>query len=379
MPRPRARAANHAAPRVPGAPADHSGRALSGRYRLLRRIGQRVTLYQARRLSLGEPVLIRVLPGDPTGEAAQRFLQEAGAAARLHHGHIIRTMDYGIDHLADGRPVAYVAMEYLRGENLTATMAKEGPLHWTRVLVIARQVCRALIAAHGRGVVHGDITPTKCFRVARRATPDFIKLLDFGVSGADDGGGRRPVMSCPSDDLRALGVLMVRLLTGCGPGPHPASLQQALSRLDIPPTLAALVRATLDPEPGRRPASARVMYQALVAVEVAPTPPPAPSRREAPAEVATPAELLAPTIAPTRVAEPCPAELPVPTLRPSSERQYGALYHLGGGHGLLGRELGAGAPAATLPEAHPDGLPWPLWAVWVAAALMVVQVALQLH
>lgn len=252
-------------------PGDRSGQRIGARYRLVRRLGERVTLYQGRRLSLGEPMLIRVLPGSANGPALQRFLREARAAATLHHGHIVRVLDFGVDMTAEAGPIAYVAMECLHGENLTTTLAKHGPLHWTRVLAIARQICRALIVAHDRGIVHGDVGPARCFRVAGRSSPDFIKLLDFAGTGAVGQGG--PPLTRPADDLQALGVLMLRLLTGASPV-SPQCSQALVPALDVPPALAAVLLAALADDPRWRPADARALHRALVAAEPAPSRPP---------------------------------------------------------------------------------------------------------
>jgi serine/threonine protein kinase len=113
---------------------------------------------------------------------ARRFQQEARAASRLRDEHIIDVSDFGRDTLADGEPVAYLAMEQLEGEDLATTLEQDGPLRWTRVLAIAKQICRALIAAHAQGIVHCDIKPANCFRILRGDTADFIKVLDFGVA-----------------------------------------------------------------------------------------------------------------------------------------------------------------------------------------------------
>jgi serine/threonine protein kinase len=246
------------APRLP----DLSGQLVGARHRLLRPLGKRVTLYRAERRPLGERALVRVLPLGPGRDAPQRFLRAASAAAGLHHGHIAHVTDFGVQRRADGSSVAYMAMECLAGENLTTTLARRGPLHWTRVLTIAGQVCRALIVAHDRGVVHGDIKPANCFRVAGRAAPDFIKLLDFGTAELAATASR-------ADDLRAVGVLMYRLLTNRLPE-APRSLRRRFPTLEISPAFEAVVLAALSLDPQRRPASARALYRALMAAQPAP-------------------------------------------------------------------------------------------------------------
>jgi serine/threonine protein kinase len=234
--------------------ADLSGQVLGGRYRLLRPLGHggMATIYEAEHVEIGKRVALKVLTDARCSDTVRRFLQEARAASQLRHEHIIDVTDFGRDTLADGEPVAYMAMEYLEGEDLAVTLAQDGPLRWTRVLTIAKQICRALIAAHEQGIVHCDIKPANCYRIARGDTTDYIKVLDFGVASfackrtgrctpdpvpSDTSDGRRksgPRVGTPGYmagellsggtydhrvDIYALGVLMYRLLTNKMPYP----------------------------------------------------------------------------------------------------------------------------------------------------------------
>jgi serine/threonine protein kinase len=234
---------------------DLAGRVLGGRYRLLRQLGQggMATIYEAEHVEIGKRVAIKVLAGARCEDTARRFLQEARAASQLRHEHIIDVNDFGRDTVA-GEPLAYLVMEQLEGEDLAATLEQDGPLRWTRVLAIAKQICRALIAAHDQNIVHCDIKPANCFRIVRGDTADFIKVLDFGVASfackrtgrctpdpmpaaASGEPGRRksgPRLGTPGYmaaellsggsydhrvDIYALGVLMYRLLTNKMPYP----------------------------------------------------------------------------------------------------------------------------------------------------------------
>jgi serine/threonine protein kinase len=229
-----------------------TGQVLGDRYRLLRPLGHggMATIWEAEHVDIEKRVAVKVLAPEHARcqTMAQRFLNEAKAASRLRHDHIIDITDYGRGPLASGESVAYFAMEYLEGEDLAVTLEHDGPLRWTRVLTIAKQICEALIAAHDRGIVHCDIKPANCFRIVRSDTADFIKVLDFGVASfaseetgkcmpagpvvEPDGetSGRRsaPRLGTPGYmagellsgepydhrvDIYALGVLMYRLLT----------------------------------------------------------------------------------------------------------------------------------------------------------------------
>jgi serine/threonine protein kinase len=305
------------APRVPfgrRTSVDLTGRSIDGRYRLRRRLGAggMSTIYEAEHTSQRRRVALKVLDAGP---AAERFLQEAHAAASLRSEHVIDVIDYGRGRDELGREHAFIAMECLDGEDLAATLEHDGPLRWTRVLRIGEQVCEALVAAHARGVVHCDIKPGNCFRITREGTADFIKILDFGVASFADketgqcvppappqGDGRRKsgplgtpgympeeqLSGGPYDhrvDIFALGVLMYRLLTGKMPyaagsvymprrpqsGPLP--IARVAPAVEIPAELEAVILKSVAAEPDARFQSAQEMLAALHAAEEATMPP----------------------------------------------------------------------------------------------------------
>jgi len=322
-------------------------------------------------------MLMRLFTGVAGDAAVERFMAEARAATLLHHGHIAHVTDFGVDTLANGTRVAYMAMENLKGENLTTTLAKHGPLHWTRVLSIARQICRALIAAHDRGVIHGNLGPSHCLRIPRHGTPDFIKLLDFGVTGfvARHDGRPSATRAGRADDIHALGVLMYRLLTGQMPdaSPHPG---EALADLDMSPAFAATIRGTLGDDPQARPSSARALYRALVAAEPFASPPPAlrqadqaPAGAPAPTLAGIPAEPLASAPAEPPTPAPAPAHAPEPA--PSSQLPYAARRPVNRAESSL--YPGLGAAPGLLPKEGLYGSLWPAWAVWATLALMAMR------
>lgn len=347
---------------------DLSGQILGDRYLLLRRIGKRVALYQARRTSLGSPLMIRVILGADDDAASQTFLAHAEAAARLHHGHIVRIMDFGVDTLADGTRAAYLVMEPLRGENLANTLAKCGPLPWPRVLTIAKQLCRALIAAHDRGVVHGGINAANCLRLVRPGTPDFIKLLDFGVT-------HRPATPATcADDLQAIGVLMYRLLTNKMPGPTP-SLRGAVSPLTSSPSFAALVLDTITPAPDHK-THARLFYRSLVAVESVI---PVAALAAGPGAPAAPVIVVGPAIPPAdeAPASPAPDTLPQREASPGPiESPWEAFLRQHRLH--VAQRAQQSAPAeSSADEWRPTWLDLALWSPLVATAMLAIHAALE--
>ncbi|MCA9694240.1 MAG: serine/threonine protein kinase, partial [Myxococcales bacterium] len=161
---------------------DLVGQILGGRYELQERIGSggMGVVYLARHRTLTDrrfavKVLHRALADDP--ECRVRFLREAKAAASIEDPHVVWVTDFGPASEAEEGPL-YLVMEHLEGEDLSRTLAREGAMSWERAAAVVTQICQALHAAHARHVIHRDIKPQNCFRVTRRETSDFIKVLD---------------------------------------------------------------------------------------------------------------------------------------------------------------------------------------------------------
>jgi len=265
-----------------------TGRLLLGRYRLERPIGKggMSVVYAARHVLLGGPVAVKVLRSRfvDDEEAVARFLREAKASARVHHPHVVQVLDFGV---TDGGLV-FMVMEYLDGENLASTLAREGAMPWPRVRAIALQLCDALQAAHDARVVHRDVTLGNCLRIHREGTTDYVKLLDFGIAKVPLTGddrrfrltsevqvfgtpafmapeqARRAADADPRTDIYSMGCLLYALTTGHLPF-EGKSLDQVIAQQmyepapppnrwipTIAPAVAALLLRALEKNPDRR-------------------------------------------------------------------------------------------------------------------------------
>ncbi len=243
---------------------DLIGREL-GTYRLLRCLGGSglSRVYVAEQATDSKKFAVKVLRNANFNPAAldvvqRRLVQEARAASRLHHPHIVDVVDFGI---TDG--FAYLVMEHLDGESLRETLKRHGPLPWTRVLPMFLHICDALEAAHARGVIHRDLKPSNCFRVRHASGDDFIQVADFGLARIVDedlpdgllaGGvllstpeymapelirGSKPD---PRVDIYGIGVLLYELLTGMCPfqsGKQTTVLAMQLLDTAVPPRRVA--------------------------------------------------------------------------------------------------------------------------------------------
>src|SRR5687768_18058450 len=83
-----------------------------------------------------------------------RFYQEARAAGGLNHPNIVTIYDIG-----KSERMAYMAMEFLEGEELRSVLSHREPLPLALALDIAAQVAEGLDYAHERHIVHRDIKP----------------------------------------------------------------------------------------------------------------------------------------------------------------------------------------------------------------------------
>ncbi len=228
------------------------GKTIARRYEVLEPLAQggMGAIFRARHVNLGRQLALKVLRPLYAKRSGiiRRFELEAQVASQLNHPHIIDIIDFG--HTHDG--MAYLAMELLEGEDLLATVRREGPLPWQRLAPMALQICDALHAAHGAGVIHRDLKPANCYRIHHAGNPDHIKLLDFGVAkllyGDEENGpitsvgqvvgtplyippeavdGERPN---PKFDVYALGVTLYQLLSGKRPYADKVSLELLRAR-----------------------------------------------------------------------------------------------------------------------------------------------------
>jgi len=158
------------------------GSVLDGAFQLVRVIshGGGGTVFEAIQVKLARQVAVKVMSGElvDNEEAQARFRRELRITSQLAHPHIVQLLDFGAT--PDGHP--YLVTEFLEGEDLDQRLAKVGRLSLEQTLSIARQVGMALGAVHARGIVHRDLKPANVLLLTLEGLPDFVKLLDFGIS-----------------------------------------------------------------------------------------------------------------------------------------------------------------------------------------------------
>jgi serine/threonine-protein kinase len=167
---------------TPPAAASLAAGTTLGRYRVERALaeGGMAEVYEATHLDLMKRVALKILhtsfADEPT--IVQRFVNEARAASRLQHPHILGVSDFGVER---GRP--YMVLDYLEGEDLSRTLARHGKLPLPRLVDLVLPVVSAIGAAHAEGILHRDLKPENVF-IAKRHGREYPILLDFGVAAA---------------------------------------------------------------------------------------------------------------------------------------------------------------------------------------------------
>jgi eukaryotic-like serine/threonine-protein kinase len=255
------------------------------------------TVFVARDNGLGRNVVIKVLPYELAATVSvDRFKREIMLSAALQHPHIVPVLSAGE---TDGLP--FFIMPFVEGESLRARLSR-GPLSVREAVSILKDVSRALVYAHGRGIIHRDIKPDNILLSSGSAT-----VTDFGVAkalSASREGNRQaaatrtgtitlvgtsigtPAYMAPEQaagdpntdhraDLYALGIVGYEMLVGTPPF-HGRAPQQLLAaqltekpapiasrRYDVPEALATLVMRLLEKEPAKRPKTAAEVARSL--------------------------------------------------------------------------------------------------------------------
>jgi serine/threonine protein kinase len=151
-----------------------------GHYEILGLLGKGAMgeVYEGRDPNLGRRVALKVLgrKHQESTEFKERFLREGRSLASMNHANVVQVYFIGE---FEGRP--FLAMEYLDGEDIGATLKKGGPLMPGDAAEVVRQAAVGLQEAQRAGVVHRDVKPSNL--VVTKA-PAVVKVTDFGLAKA---------------------------------------------------------------------------------------------------------------------------------------------------------------------------------------------------
>ncbi len=183
------------------------GELLDGKYQIGRELGRGAmgVVYEALHVALGRRVAIKTLLqeilADP--QLGARFEREARAASAIGHPHIVDVFDLG--RTSDG--LLFMVMELLDGEPLASILQKTPRLPVPLAVHLMAQVLGGLSAAHKNGIVHRDLKPDNIFVINSDDRPNFVKIVDFGISKV-----MRPQGSSPAATAKVAGTMVGAIL-----------------------------------------------------------------------------------------------------------------------------------------------------------------------
>jgi serine/threonine protein kinase len=256
-------------------------RVVAGRYQLSTLLGSggAGAVWLAQDDVLRRAVALKQIVNDQRDDGASA-LREARAAARVTHPGVVRVHDVLV-----GEDGAWIVMEALRGQPLSATIRERGRLPVDEVVEIALQLLSALKAIHDCDLVHRDVKPSNI----QVCDGDRVVLTDFGLSSPRGvwGGlhvgaiaGSLPYLPPeslvdgrfgPASDLYALGVTLYTAVEGHQPFDPglPLTVESIFCRAPEPTRhagpLGEVLDGLLERDPARRmdAAHARSRLQAM--------------------------------------------------------------------------------------------------------------------
>lgn len=203
------------------------GYILMNKYQLEKELGRGAygIVFKASHLDPHYPVAIK-LPQVPWLD----FRKEAETAQKMDSQHLVRFMDYGVDHADkddDEDGIEYLVMEYIDGYDVQRWIEQAGRLNPLKALAVTRDMLVGLVELHRHGILHRDVKPQN---VLIRREDMRVKLSDFGLAVPEKEAARRPfpVGTPPymapelwqggnasvASDIFAVGVSLFQMLSG---------------------------------------------------------------------------------------------------------------------------------------------------------------------
>lgn len=248
---------------------DLVGKTIDNKYQIESVLGEggMAVVYRANQIKMDRMVVIKIMQGWllSNKSSLERFEREAILTARLNHPNIVQVYDNG--RIGAKRP--YLVMEYIKGETLADKISRQGSLPLTTAGNILGQICRGLQEAHNIGIVHRDLKPENILLQDKADRPDWVKIVDFGISHLTEGSQRltrtgkmigTPEYIAPEQlrdraldirtDIYALGIIFFEMLTGQVPFSGETAESILMKHLlDEPPKVSSLREDVPDDSP----------------------------------------------------------------------------------------------------------------------------------
>jgi WD40 repeat protein len=244
-------------------------------------------VYRARQVSVDRIVALKlIMPDGLASDASLRqFYRDTRAVAALDHPGIVPIYEVG-----EHQGQHFVSMGFVEGETLATKRAGTG-LSLREGVEVVRQVAEALAYAHGKGVVHQNLT-AKNILLNARGRPKVTGLSSTAPLHSDGSqsmpgrvagtpGYLAPEQARegqdirPAADIHALGAVLYFVFTGKAPFCAPTLVETLLNVLhrepkpprrlnpSVPRELEAICLKCLQKDPGRRAATAAAVADEL--------------------------------------------------------------------------------------------------------------------
>ncbi len=264
-----------------------TGVKIAGRYEIAELLyeGEMIYIYRGMDIENDEPVAVKLLKPEHVSDRLEdiiRFQRVADIMSKTEHPNMVRVIGYYSPGESIIPPMHCTIMELVRGKRLEEETSRR-KFSINEVCEIACQVCRALVAVHGMGIIHGDIKPGNILlaETGENKAKIYAKLIDFGLSRIKKAEDKNRISGTylymapeqagiirknPDErsDLYSLGIVFYELLTGKLPfdsrslvkllHEQSAKIPDPPSKIntDIPVILDAIALKLLEKEPDNR-------------------------------------------------------------------------------------------------------------------------------
>ena len=317
--------------------ADLVGAIIAERYHVLRKLGEggMGQVYLAEHVRMKRMSAVKVMHPGMTSDtdAISRFNREASNACQIQHPNVAAIYDFGESR--DG--VVYLAMEYIEGESLARLLATAGALAAPRAADITRQIADGLDVAHRLGIVHRDLKPDNVLIGAAHDGRDTVKVVDFGISKSTKAQGQTvtrtaQVIGTPDymspeqlsgdevdhrSDVYSLAIVAINMLTGKLPFQSGSAQTAMLMRLTERPRRLSELRPDI-----AWPTDLQNILDCAMELEAARRFPSASAFGAALVTAAARMSDLAPSDAPTVLADVSPLAPPAPAATTSASLSF---------------------------------------------------------